>query len=65
MKIPLGFPVRMSGTSFVRFLNAWIELKQEDGTLKHLSEYWIEGKNAKVATPRWCIARDVLHLYDD
>ncbi len=61
LRIPIGFPVRMAGASFVRFMNAWIELKKEDGTLKELSDYWIKGRNAKPARPRWCIARDVLH----
>ncbi len=61
LKIPLGFPVRMGGASFVRFMNAWIDLKQQDGTMKRLFDYWIMGKNAKPTRPRWCIARNVLH----
>ncbi len=61
LKIPLGFPIRMGGASFVRFMNAWIDLKKEDGTMDELFDYWIKGKNATPQKPRWCIARDVLH----
>ena len=41
--------------------NTWLELKKKDGTIKQLYDYWILGKNAERISPRWCIARNVLH----
>jgi len=64
LKIPLGFPVRMGGASLVRFMNAWIDLKKEDGTMDKLFDYWIKGEEAEPRKPRWCIARNVLHWID-
>ena len=62
IRLPLAFPVRRGGASLARFLDAWIEMKRHDGTLKELRRYWILGENAKPKRPRWCIARDLLHI---
>ena len=42
------------------FVNAWLRLKREDGTLDQLYEYWILGGGAKPQEPRWSVIRDVL-----
>jgi ABC-type amino acid transport substrate-binding protein len=62
LKIPLAYPVRMSGASFMRFLNTWISLKKKDGTIDRFYSHWILGEDVQARKPRWCIARDVLHL---
>ncbi len=61
LKVPLAYPVRMNGSSFMRFLNTWIALKKNDGTIDRLYNHWITGKDVQAKEPRWCIARDVLH----
>ena len=64
IRLPLAFPVRMGGQSLARFMDAWIAMKTHDGTLDRLVRYWIKGENAKPKRPRWCIARDLLHIMD-
>ncbi len=64
VKLPLAFPVRRGGASLAKFMNSWIEMKRHDGTLERLTKYWILGENAKQVKPRWCIARDVLHIME-
>ena len=63
-KIPMAYPVRMNGSSFMRFLNTWIELKKKDGTIDRFYDHWILGRDVEQKEPRWCIARDVLHWID-
>ena len=60
MKVPLAYPIGRRDAAFARFINTWLELKRKDGTLDSLYEYWVLGKNAVPARPRWSIIRDVL-----
>ena len=48
----------------VAFLNRWIELQRQDGTLEYLHEYWIQGREAEQTTPRWSVIRNVLGWVD-
>jgi len=43
------------------FVNSWIELKRNDGTLDRLYRHWILGADAVERGPRWSIMRNVLH----
>ena len=43
------------------FISTWITLKQKDGTIDALYDYWILGKNAVSKPPRWSVLRNVLH----
>jgi Na+/H+-dicarboxylate symporter/ABC-type amino acid transport substrate-binding protein len=61
VKVPLAYPIARRDERFAAFLNTWIELKRRDGTLERAFEYWILGKHATPATPRWAFARNVLH----
>ena len=38
----------------------FIDLKRRDRTLDRLYDYWILGRAADRAEPRWCVIRDVL-----
>jgi ABC-type amino acid transport substrate-binding protein len=50
--------------AFASFLNTWIQLKQKDGTIDALYEYWILGRNVVPAKRRWSVVSDVLHWVD-
>ena len=49
---------------FARVVDTWIQLKQKDGTIAALYDYWILGRSAGGAAPRWSVLRDVLHWVD-
>jgi ABC-type amino acid transport substrate-binding protein len=59
--VPLGYAAARGDAAMTAFLNTWIELKRNDGTINELFDYWIMGKNAVPVGPRWSIVRDVLH----
>jgi Na+/H+-dicarboxylate symporter/ABC-type amino acid transport substrate-binding protein len=61
IKVPLAYPIARHDAAFAAFIDAWIELKKKDGTIQRLYEYWILGRNATPAPPRWSIIRNVLH----
>ena len=42
-------------------INVWLDLKQEDGTIQSLHNYWVQGNIDSIKKPRWSIIRDVLH----
>jgi len=62
--VPLAFPVVRDDRRLVDFLNAWIDLKQKDGTIDRLYAYWILGKGAETYEPRWSVIRNVLKWMD-
>ena len=64
IKVPLAYPIAKHDAAFAAFIDAWIELKKKDGTIQRLYEYWILGRNATPAPPRWSIIRNVLHWVD-
>ena len=43
------------------YVDVWIELKKRDGTIDALYRHWVLGQDAVSRTPRWSVARDVLH----
>ena len=61
IRIPLAFAVGRRDAGFAAFLNSWIELKRQDGTLDLLYRHWILGADAVARQPRWSIMRDILH----
>jgi ABC-type amino acid transport substrate-binding protein len=64
IKFPIAFPVPLGEESLADLLKNWISLKQKDGTINGLYDYWILGKQPAHHTPRWSIIRDVLHWVD-
>ena len=64
IKIPVAFPVPLGEESMADLLKNWINLKQKDGTISNLYNYWILGQQQKSHLPRWSIIRDVLHWVD-
>lgn len=50
--VPLAYPVARGDHDLVRYLNAWVELKQKDGTFKQVYDYWILDQNAVRKPPK-------------
>ena len=61
VKLPLVFVLPRHDLAWAGFVSTWIQLKRRDGTIDALYEHWILGKRAGKRSPRWSIARDVLH----
>jgi len=64
IRLPLAYPMARNDLAFASFINTWIELKQKDGTMQTLYDYWILGRNADPPTRRWSVIRNVLHWVD-
>ncbi len=61
IKIPLAIAVARRDPTLAGFVNSWIELKRQDGTLERMYRHWILGADAVPKTPHWSIVRSVLH----
>jgi Na+/H+-dicarboxylate symporter/ABC-type amino acid transport substrate-binding protein len=61
IKVPLAYPIGQHDAAFASFMNTWIDLKRKDGTIEMLYGYWVLGRDATPARPRWSVIRDVLH----
>ena len=46
------------------FLEYWITLKRNDGTIQAYYEHWILGRSRHAVEPRWSVIRDVLGWVD-
>ncbi len=64
IRMPLAYPLARHDGALAGVINAWIELKRKDGTIDALYDYWILGRGTEERTPRWSIARNVLHWID-
>ena len=60
MTVPLAFAVAERDEALRQFLNTWIDLKQRDGSIGELQDYWVYGKDSQPREPRWSVIRDVL-----
>ncbi|UCE87753.1 MAG: transporter substrate-binding domain-containing protein, partial [Deltaproteobacteria bacterium] len=58
--IPTAMVLNKDDREWRNFMNAWIELKQKDGTIARLYDYWIQGEAAEQSTPRWSVVRNLL-----
>jgi len=43
------------------FLNYWLDMEEQYGSLDKKYQYWVLGKDTGHQTPRWSVIRDVLH----
>jgi proton glutamate symport protein len=62
--IPIAFPIAKGDAEMVSFINNWLALKKEDGTIQSFYDYWILGQDAVPVEPRWSVIRNVLHWVD-
>ncbi|MGB7948039.1 MAG: ABC transporter substrate-binding protein, partial [Candidatus Binatia bacterium] len=58
---PLTYPMARGDQELEDYVNALIDLKKRDGTLKKLYDYWILGRFDTNKQPRWSVVRNVLH----
>ena len=62
IRIPVVIPYSgESDPEMDEFLDNWVMLKRNDGTIDKIYDYWILGKGTEPTKPRWSIIRDVLH----
>ena len=61
IQIPLTIATPLGEPGLATVVDTWIDLKQRDGTLDGLYQYWILGRERTAPAPRWSIVRDVLH----
>jgi ABC-type amino acid transport substrate-binding protein len=61
LSLPLAYAIARGDQEFLDFVNAWIELKQKEGTVAQLYDYWILGRGAVEKKPRWSLILDVFH----
>ena len=59
-KAPVALALSPGDTSFLIYVDTWLELAQKNGLMDLLYDYWILGKEHEAKTPRWSIMRDVL-----
>ncbi len=59
--IPSAYGLPRGETTFKGIVNAWIQLKQQDGTIHTLYDYWIQGKTESAEPPRWSILNHLLN----
>jgi len=63
IRLPLAYPLAKHDLDWARVVNAWIELKQKDGSDKELYRHWILGQDTRAPKPRWSIMGNVLHWH--
>lgn len=60
-----GYFLPRNSSQMRNYVNHWIDLRERDGVLARLADYWIQGNLPGDATPRWSIKNNVLHWGDD
>lgn len=56
-----AFMVQSTATQFLRFLNYWLELRDNDGFQKRMYQHWILAQPLEKKGPRWSIMDNILH----
>ena len=59
LKTPAGIGMPLFQTDFVDYINTWLRLKESNGYLDRLYDYWILGINPKKVNSRWSVIKDV------
>jgi Na+/H+-dicarboxylate symporter len=65
VSIPLTYLMARGEQELADYVNALIDLKKRDGTLKKLYNYWVLGQFAENRQPRWSVIRNVLHWVNE
>ncbi len=60
IQIPAVYAVPKGDIETMEFVSNWVYLKQKDGTIDSLYDYWMLGSVTKPREPRWSIIRNVL-----
>lgn len=64
IRIPAVYAVPKGDIETMEFVSNWIGLKQKDGTIDQLYDYWMLGGAAKPRGHRWSVIRNVLGWVD-
>ena len=64
IKIPAVYAVPKGDIETMEFVSNWVYLKQKDGTVDRLYEYWMLGGAAETRERRWSVIRNVLGWVD-
>ena len=57
----LAYPVARGQPEWTGFLNNWQTMEKRSGISADEYEYWVRGKDAVPAKPRWSVVRNLLH----
>ena len=58
--VPIAIGMARDARVLADYVDEWLRLKREDGTLNDLYRHWILGAGAQPQEPRWSVIRDVL-----
>ena len=61
VSLPLFYAISNNDVEMRDFLEHWLRLRKDDGTMDEYYNHWILGQNPTDAAPRWSVIRDVLH----
>ena len=64
MRIPAAYALPKGDVEMMQFVSNWVDLKQKEGTVDRLYNYWMLGGASQRREPRWSIIRDVLGWID-
>lgn len=64
VQVPMSYPMPPNDQEWLNYVNTWLELRKNDGTVDILFDHWIMGEGTEEKEPRWCVIRDVLHWVD-
>jgi Na+/H+-dicarboxylate symporter len=65
VKLPVVIPYAGEPDAALdEFMDNWVMLKRNDGTLDAAYDYWILGKGTEQSEPRWSVIRNVLGWVD-
>lgn len=60
LAVPIAYATDGRDADFRSFLDTWLLLKRDDGTIERLRRYWIAGIDDGARTPRWSVVRSLL-----
>ena len=59
-RYPMAYVLPKGSGELLRAVNVWLQLAEDNRTIKWLYDYWIQGKIEQQQPPRWSVVRDVL-----
>ena len=60
IRVPAAYALPRGETEWQQIVGNWIQLKQADGSIDDLYQYWMMGGVTAKKAPRWSVVRDVL-----